>query len=330
MTPANFDGPYAHTAGWLVSFALHGSVILGAFMFVQQVQLAPQLTPFKWNVAMVTPERPSATPLLPSPVASPPLSRVRSTPVPTSTTTPVVQPQSPKAITQIMAPTPATKPSETTQLQTVLPLLQKPTEPIVMEQVQTRPIEHARSPARTEPAPTARQIERIGNPESAHSIPEQPMPVTSTTPPPTPVHEPTAPPVASANPTAASTPSIDSSPSVSTPSTQVASLAAPTSHAPIKTDYGWLSETILRRVEEVKRYPAEARLDRAEGKVVLKAAIRDDGSVDDVEVFQSSGYRSLDHAAVELMKQAAPFHLPHPLGKSKVTVKIPMSYRLDR
>jgi protein TonB len=91
-----------------------------------------------------------------------------------------------------------------------------------------------------------------------------------------------------------------------------------------------LSETILRRVEELKHYPAEARLDRAEGKVILKAVIREDGTVDDVEVFQGSGFQSLDHAAVELMKQAAPFHLPHPLGKSKVTVKIPMSYRLDR
>lgn len=102
------------------------------------------------------------------------------------------------------------------------------------------------------------------------------------------------------------------------------------SSASARPDYGWLSETILRRVEELKRYPAEARLDRAEGKVVLKAVIRGDGSVDDVEVHQSSGYRSLDHAAVELLKRAAPFQLPRPLGKSKMTVKIPMSYRLEQ
>ena len=90
-----------------------------------------------------------------------------------------------------------------------------------------------------------------------------------------------------------------------------------------------MSDTILRRVEELKRYPPEARLDRAEGKVVLKAVIRADGSVDDVEVYQSSGYRSLDQAAVELMKRAAPIQLPRPLGKAKMTVKIPMSYRLE-
>jgi TonB family protein len=49
-----------------------------------------------------------------------------------------------------------------------------------------------------------------------------------------------------------------------------------------------------------------------------------------VEVFQSSGYPSLDKAAVETMRQAAPFHLPNPLGQPRMTIKIPMSYRLDR
>lgn len=110
---------------------------------------------------------------------------------------------------------------------------------------------------------------------------------------------------------------------------QIAALAPTPSAVPPRQDYGWLSDTILRRVEELKRYPPEARLDRAEGKVVLKAVIRADGSVDDVEIYQSSGYRSLDQAAVELMKRAAPIQLPRPLGKAKMTVKIPMSYRLE-
>jgi protein TonB len=99
---------------------------------------------------------------------------------------------------------------------------------------------------------------------------------------------------------------------------------------PAKRDYGWLSETILRRVEELKRYPAAARIDRAEGKVLVKAVINEDGSVGDVEIFQSSGYPSLDKAAIETIRQAAPFHLPHPLGRPRMTIKIPMSYRLDR
>ena len=63
--------------------------------------------------------------------------------------------------------------------------------------------------------------------------------------------------------------------------------------------------------------------------MILKAIIRDDGAVDDVEVYKSSGYQSLDRAAVELLKRAAPFELPRPLGQSKLTVKIPLSYRLE-
>lgn len=102
-----------------------------------------------------------------------------------------------------------------------------------------------------------------------------------------------------------------------------------TSDPPPRHDYAWLSETIMHRMQELKRYPAEARLDRAEGKVVLKAVIRSDGGIGNVEVFQSSGHQSLDHAAIELLNLAAPFHFPRPLEKPQMTVKIPMHYRLE-
>ncbi len=114
------------------------------------------------------------------------------------------------------------------------------------------------------------------------------------------------------------------------PPAQMAAISPALTNAPTKRDYGWLSEEILRRVEELKRYPASARIDRAEGKVVVKAVINEDGNLGEVEVFQSSGYLTLDKAAVETLRQAAPFHLPHPLGQPRMTIKIPMSYRLDR
>ena len=71
-------------------------------------------------------------------------------------------------------------------------------------------------------------------------------------------------------------------------------------------------------------------MDRAEGKVVVKAVIKEDGSIGEVEIFQSSGHPSLDRAALETLRQAAPFSLPRPLGKAGMAIKIPMSYRLDR
>jgi protein TonB len=116
---------------------------------------------------------------------------------------------------------------------------------------------------------------------------------------------------------------------VATPA-QMAAISPVPTNMPTKLDYGWLSEMILRRVEELKRYPASARVDRAEGKVVVKAVINEDGNVGEVEVFQSSGHPGLDKAAIDTLRQAAPFHLPRPLGQPGMTIKIPMSYRLDR
>jgi protein TonB len=112
--------------------------------------------------------------------------------------------------------------------------------------------------------------------------------------------------------------------------TQMAAISPVPTNTPTKLDYGWLSEAILRRVEELKRYPASARVDRAEGKVVVKAVINEDGSIGEEEVLQSSGHPGLDQAAIETLRQAAPFHLPRPLGQPRMTIKIPMSYRLDR
>jgi len=157
-----------------------------------------------------------------------------------------------------------------------------------------------------------------------------------------PANEPTTPPVHEGGSTSASpsqelpvksessfsSTQLSSQPQEAMAPEQAASMAPAIASSP-RPDYGWLREIIMRRMEELKRYPAEARLDRAEGKVVLKAVIKSDGNLETVEVFQSSGHHSLDHAAVELLRVAAPFHFPRPLEKPQMTVKIPMSYRLE-
>ncbi|WP_455379516.1 TonB family protein [Petrachloros mirabilis] len=113
------------------------------------------------------------------------------------------------------------------------------------------------------------------------------------------------------------------------PQQQVASLAPAQTPVRSKPDYRWLSELIVKRVEELKRYPAEARLEQAEGRVVVKIVIREDGSVSGAEVVKSSGFQSLDEAALDLMRQAGPFTFPHSLGKPSLTIKVPINYALD-
>ena len=110
---------------------------------------------------------------------------------------------------------------------------------------------------------------------------------------------------------------------------QMATVSSIPPNAQAKRDYGWLTEMISRRVEELRHYPASARLDTAEGKVVVKFVIHEDGSIGEAEVFQSSGHPELDKAALETLRQATPLHLPRPLGKPRMTLKIPIKYYLD-
>lgn len=98
---------------------------------------------------------------------------------------------------------------------------------------------------------------------------------------------------------------------------------------PTRPDYGWLMEALWRQVDRLKRYPHTARVNRWEGKVVLRAVIRDDGQVIDLSVEESSGYTVLDRDALEILKQASPLKLKHPLGQAQVVVHVPISYKLQ-
>ena len=97
-----------------------------------------------------------------------------------------------------------------------------------------------------------------------------------------------------------------------------------------KRDYGWLAEALWGRIEQLKRYPASARLNRWEGKVILRAVIKEDGHIADLRIAQSSGHDVLDQDALGLMQQVSPIPLKQPLGHSQVVVHIPISYKLEQ
>lgn len=50
-------------------------------------------------------------------------------------------------------------------------------------------------------------------------------------------------------------------------------------------------------------YPEEARWERRAGRVVLNFHIRRDGTVDDVQVLDSSGHADIDHAALAALRE---------------------------
>ncbi len=54
-------------------------------------------------------------------------------------------------------------------------------------------------------------------------------------------------------------------------------------------------------------YPDEARRQKLYGTLVLTVSVRRDGSVDNIEVNRSSGFKLLDQAAIRIVELAAPF-----------------------
>ncbi len=143
-------------------------------------------------------------------------------------------------------------------------------------------------------------------------------------------------PITSVSPAAMpATPSVVSRPVVegtsSAPVVQERTVVMDNPSAPAtKPDFGWLAEALWNRVEQLKRYPHIARMNRWEGKVVLRGVIKADGQVVDLEIAESSGYSVLDRDALEIMKQASPLKLKHPLGQPQVVVQVPISYKLER
>ncbi|MGE3979228.1 MAG: energy transducer TonB, partial [Nitrospira sp.] len=97
----------------------------------------------------------------------------------------------------------------------------------------------------------------------------------------------------------------------------------------VQADYGWLGDMVRKRIEELKRYPRVARENHWEGRVVVQAVIKADGTVGDLSVAESSGHALLDEEALVVMRRASPLTLKHQLEKSQITILVPISYRLE-
>ncbi len=98
--------------------------------------------------------------------------------------------------------------------------------------------------------------------------------------------------------------------------------------APAKRDYSWLAQELNQRIEQMIRYPAEARLNHAEGTVIVKIVVNDSGEIESLKIVQSSGYALLDEEALALLRRISPLKLREPLGKASVALKQPIRYSL--
>ena len=100
-------------------------------------------------------------------------------------------------------------------------------------------------------------------------------------------------------------------------------------YATPRADFGWLTQALWRRIEQLKRYPHTARMNRWEGTVVVRCVIRPDGNFSELTMEKSSGHDVLDRDAIDLLRKASPLSLKHELGRPELTIRIPISYKLE-
>ncbi len=329
----------AHKAGWLVSLVLHGSLVLGAMVLLQQMQLAVLEKPFEWNVAMV---QPAAIPH--SPTAA-----NESPPTPP-----------PPRQSQVLAPRPP-EPAPVQPLPSpVLPAPPPPIHtPITPPRAEPAPFPPIQAAAPSKPEPTPEPVRDQPRPQSpvAMKSPEAP-PTTALADIPPPAHSVSPPEPASASAPASTATSVpEPAPSAPEPvrtevdlphqpvptpgrtaDTSTATQQSVTPAAPeiqpgqtgtAKPDDGWLSALMGRWITDLeKHYPATLRLEGVQGKVVLVAMLHENGTLTDVKIAKSSGNTVLDQAAIADVEQGPPIKLSRPLGRPQRPIKFSISYDL--
>ena len=348
MSQLALRGNIAHVGGsrrggWLISLMLHGGLVALAMQAVTEVKPHRQPETFRWDVALQPAPTPSpaAAESIPSsqPVSEPsppkqPVSRPVSQPSPA----PVPQVMERKAVVQTVQATQVTprveERSAPQERQAVVTEAQPVTAQPVQEAVAV--VAQAQEVVQQESRDIVQPVEaQTVTAQSSEAVVQQSAPVSVETSA-TAVEQPV---VAQALVETASrivTPALShSAPADTVVSEPMVMHHSSVAHREVRemeasqADLGWLAESLWTRIEELKRYPRQARARRWEGKVVLEAVIRHDGTILECLVAESSGHGLLDQDAISVLRKASPLALKHPLGKEQITILVPIAYRLE-
>ncbi len=107
----------------------------------------------------------------------------------------------------------------------------------------------------------------------------------------------------------------------------VSSPAIPPQETPAPQSGKYLS-IVRTRIETKKHYPPFARNLQHEGTVTVNVTIGTSGSIISAAIIRSSGYASLDKAALEAVRKAGPFPSPTAYGLGQMSISVPLVFRL--
>lgn len=89
------------------------------------------------------------------------------------------------------------------------------------------------------------------------------------------------------------------------------------------------ARVVRKKIESSKKYPVAAQAARVEGRTGVKITILRDGRLKKVEVVKSSGRKILDRAAMQSVRDAAPFPpIPEKLKKDEIEMSITLVFKI--
>lgn len=310
---------------WAISVALHGIAVILAMLLVFQMKPLPLQEIFQWNVSLVeTLQEQSVEPGAQAEELPKPAPQAVVRPKQTATKTAQVVP----------ARKPNPDPNERQQrlIETASVMERSPAQtPPEVEQRQEAVAQMDATPVKDAIKSEEAHIEPVPNPIAQSVVPEEPPslgdPNASVRQVPTDNNKPLTEPTEPVRMAAVPKESVTSQASPEPPQPATGTIPqAPAGRA----DYGWLIESVSKRMAELKRYPVTARANGLEGKVLLRAVIRADGQLVEVVVQRSSGHEELDAAAMQTMRDASPLKLHQELGRAQIAVTVPLVYTLAR
>ncbi len=213
----------------------------------------------------------------------------------------------PQRPTETPAPVPTPTPMPMPKLENALPPLEAPPPPLTSREI-APPAPPPPPPPPPKPAPQPAPRVQTPPPAAAHApVPQRQLPPSPLSHPPQQQHPPASQQAARPAPSPLVNP------------------AEVYGQRKAQEDYLW---GVVRRISQHRYYPRSARENSEEGLVVTLVTIARDGRLIDVSISRSSGYRSLDNAVLDVIRQAAPYPpLPSDMTGDRHTFILPLNYR---